>query len=112
MAYYKFFYGNDVYFSSTYKKAEQTDDTVVLLKDGRICRINLIFKTEAVVSLLLRILEVEHVDRLPDHILRVKKCTTDMFEVVPAENILKKLILISTTKESYTSELPNNFEGD
>lgn len=112
LAYYKFFYGNDVYFSSSYKRATQTDDSVVLLKDGRIGRISLIFKMGTTISLLLKMLAVEKVDQLPEHILRVTKSIIDKFEVVPAENISKKLLFISTTKDSFTSELPNPFEGD
>lgn len=112
MAYYKFFSGNDVYFSSTYKKAEQTDDSVVMLKDGRIGRINLVFKMGVTVSLLLKILHVEQVYQFPKHIKMISRKTTDKFEIVPADNVHKKMICIATSKETYLSELPNPYEGD
>lgn len=112
MAYYKFFYGNDVFFSTTYKRAEQTDDTVVLLKDERIGRISLVFKKERAVSLLLKILQVGKVQQFPEHLKKIIKNVADKFEIVPAGNVLKKLVLITTTKESYISELPNQYEGD
>lgn len=112
MAYYKFFHDNDVHFSTEYKRAAQTDDTMVQLKDERIGRINLIFKEKGTVSLLLKIFEIERVQQFPEHIKKISKNIEDRFEIVPAEDILQKLILITTAKESYVSELPNPYEGD
>lgn len=112
MAYYKFFYGNDVYYSSTYERAEQTNDTVVLLKNGQIGQIRLIFIDKECVYVLLKILSVEAVDQFPSHIKKVCRNVVEGFLVVPAEDILLKLLLISTVKENYLSELPNQFEGD
>lgn len=112
MAYYKFFIGNEVYVSSIYKKAEQTDDSVVMLKDGRVGRINLVFKKGTTVSLLLKILHVENVYQFPEQIKMISSKTADDFEIVPAENVIKKMICIATSKETYLSELPNPYEGD
>lgn len=112
MACYKFFYGNDVYYSVTYERAVQTDDTMVLLKNGQIGQIRLIFVDKECVYVLLKILSVESVDQFPSHIQKVCRNVVETFLVVPAENILLKLLLISTVKESYLSELPNQFEGD
>lgn len=112
MAYHKLFYGNDIFYSVTYQRAEQTDDTVVLLKGGCIGRISLIYEGTESVFLLLKVLEVQRVPNFPMHIKKVCKNKDDKFEIVRAENISQKLLLISTVNESYVTELPNQFEGD
>lgn len=112
MAYYKFFFGNDVYFSTTYGRAVTTDDTTVLLKDGRVGQIQLIFKQNGAVLILLKILEIERVQTFPEHIQKISKGIPDKFEVVSAEEVAKKLLRITTIKENYISELPNSYEGD
>lgn len=116
LAYFKFFYGNDVYFSSTYKRAEQTNDTMVLLKDERIGQIRLIFQEETTVFVLLKIFKIESVPLFPKHFKKI--CNKiddeedDEFAKVSAEQVFKKLLLISTVNGNYLSELPNHFEGD
>lgn len=112
MAYFKFFYKNDIYFSSTYKRAEQTNDTIVLLKDERIGVVNLIFVDNEIVSLLLKILQVEPVHKFPMHIKKIRLNVADEYVVVHAEEVNQKLLIISTSNESYVSKLPNQFEGD
>lgn len=112
MAYFKFFYGNDVYFSSTYKRAEQTNDTMVLLKDERVGEIRLIFQEEETVFIVLKIFKTESVPQYPQHIKKMCKNIDDEFVKVPAEDVSQKLLLISTVNENYLSELPNQFEGD
>ncbi len=112
MAHHKFFYGNDIFFSVTYQKAEQTDDTVVILKDQRIGIISLIFIETGSVCLLLQIIEVERVPNFPSHIKKICKSTVDSFENVQAEDILRKLLIISTMNERFITELPNQYEGD
>lgn len=112
MAYFKFFYGNDVYFSSTYKRAEQTNDTMVLLKDKRVGQISLIFQEDKTVFIVLKIIKTESVPKYPKHINKMCKNIVDEFVKVPAEDVSQKLLLISTVNENYLSELPNQFEGD
>lgn len=112
LAYYKFFYINNVYLSSTYKRAEQTNDTIVILKDKRIGVISLIFRDDEKVSILLKLLHVEPVPKFPVHIKKLCVNVEDEFVTVDAEEIIQKLLLISTRNVNYLSELPNQFEGD
>lgn len=112
MAYNKFFYGNDIFYSVTYKRAEQTDNTVVILKDQRIGIISLIFKETDSVFVLLKMLQTERVPNFPTHIKKICKNNVDVFKKIPAEEILQKLLLISTETESFITELPNQYEGD
>lgn len=112
MAYFKSFYENDVYFSTTYKRAEQTNDTVVLLKDKRVGQITLIFQENETVFILLKMFKTESVPQFPKHFTKICKNVEDEFDKVPAEEISQKLLLISTVSENYLSELPNQFEGD
>lgn len=85
---------------------------MVLLKDKRIAQIYLIFKENRTVSLLLKILETERVQQFPEHLKKISKNIPDKFEIVTAEDVLQKLIIITTSKENYVSELPNHYEGD
>ncbi|KAJ6647760.1 hypothetical protein Bhyg_02983, partial [Pseudolycoriella hygida] len=48
-AYHKFFYENDVYYSTSYKRAEQTNDTVIMLKDQTVGQVELIFNDDEAV---------------------------------------------------------------
>lgn len=112
MAYHKFFYGNDIFFSVTYEKAEQTDDTVVVLNDQRIGIISLIFIESESVFLLLQMIETERVPHFPLHIKKVCRKKVDSFEKVKAEDVLRKLLFISTVNESFITDLPNQYEGD
>lgn len=112
MAYHKFFHDNDVYYSITYKRAEQTNDTLVLMKDQSTGQIVLIFNDEGVVFLLVKILKTEPVHQFPAHIKKICKNSTDEFIIVRAEDVLEKLLLISTKNENYLSRLPNQYEGD
>lgn len=112
MAYHKLFYGNNIFFSTTYEKAEQTNDTVVILKDKRIGVISLIFEERESVFMILKMLKTERVSNFPAHIKKVCKNKEDNFEKVSAESILQKLLLISTIDECFVTELPNQYEGD
>lgn len=112
MCYYKFFFKNNIYFSSTYLRAKQTNDTVVMLNDKRVGTISLIFECGGKVSLLIKILHVEQVQNFPTHIRKIRPDATDHVVKVSAEEISQKLLLITTAKEQYISELPNQYEGD
>lgn len=111
-AYYKFFYGNDVFLSTSYKKAKQTDDTTVMLKDKRVGKISLIFKEEESVFLLLQMLDTERVPHFPSHIEKVSMKDEYRFEKIPAEDIQQKLLFISTLKENFITKIPNHYECD
>ena len=111
-AHHKFFYDNDVYYSTTYKRAEQSNDTIVLLKDQTVGQIVLIFTDDGVVSMLVKIMIVEAINKFPAHIQKIRRSLTDEFVAVRADEVLEKMLLISTTNESYVSRLPNHYEGD
>ena len=111
-AYYKFYHDNDVYYSTTYKRAEQSNDTVVLLRDQTIGQIVLIFIGDGVVSILVKVLISEPVNKFPEHIKRIRRNLPEEFVIARADEVMEKLLLISTTSESYVSRLPNQYEGD
>ncbi len=113
--YKKFFFSHDVFYSTSYRSSAereiQTNDTVVILKNGSIGQITRIYIHEEVVYVLLQKLSVESVASFPRHIKKVLTNTRD-FESVRADEIAEKMVLMSTSKETYVSHIPNRIEGD
>lgn len=112
VAYNKFFYLNDVFYSAFYKRAKQTNDTVICLNDGRFGQIGVKYENaENVVYILLKIIFVEAIPG-PSHLKRIIQTQVDTYVTAQAEEIKEKCLVISTSTESYISKLPNRFESD
>lgn len=83
-----------------------------MLKDKRVGIISLIFKENESVFMLLQMLDIESVPQFPSHVKKVSMNNERFFEKVPAEDILEKLVMISTVKVSFVTSIPNRFECD
>lgn len=111
VAYNKFFYSNDVFYSSFYKQAKQTNDTVVCLNDGRFGYIVVIYEKDEKVYILLKIIFVDAV-LCPNHLKRITENQIDTYANIPADEVKEKCLIVNTSTESYISMLPNRFESD
>lgn len=107
--YKKLFFSNDVYYNTSYKKAQGTNDTVVSLKDGTVGQINRIYEDAGTVYILLQKFLVEAEPYFPIHL---KKVEIADLEFVRADEISHKCILINMLKETFLSYRPNTFESD
>lgn len=111
-AYNKFCFSKDVFYSTFYTRAKQTNDTMVCLNDGTFGQITVIYVSdENSVRLLLKKFCVEQV-QYPRHLKRVVRAEIDCYEDVPADEILEKCLVVDTSTDSYISVLPNRFESD
>lgn len=111
-AYMKFFHLDDIFYSTFYKRAKQTNDTVVCLNDGRFGEIVVIFEnSDNQVSVLVKLLYVENVPGLI-HMKRIDQTQICTYTTVLANEVKEKCLIINSVKESYVSTLPNRFESD
>lgn len=112
LAYNKFFYLNDIFYSTFYKRAKQTNDSVVCLNDGRLGQIVSIYENaENEVYILLKIIIVEAVP-CPNHLKRISQTQVDTYATARADDVKEKCLIINISTESYISVLPNRFESD
>lgn len=113
--YKKFFFSHDVFYSTAYRASTdreiQTNDTVVILKNGSIGQITRIYIHDEVVYVVLEKFSVEPISSFPRHIKKVSVNSRNL-ESVRADEIVDKMVFISTAKDSYVSHLPNRIECD
>lgn len=110
LEYNKLFFSNDLFYSTSYKKCEKTNDTVVSLKDGSFGQITRIYEDAGIVYILLKKFRVQKVPSFfPVHLKKVE--FGDLVRA-RADEISEKCILINTLKETYLSCLPNRVESD
>lgn len=114
--YKKFILNNDIYYSSSYKRAEQTNDTRVKLNDGTYCQIDLILELDGVVYLLVTTFDTICNSTITGiHVnshLKLCEISSINKKCVPISNILKKCIFISTSNFIVITEFPNRIECD
>lgn len=111
LAYHKFCYSNDIYYSTFYKRAKQTNDSIICSKDGRFGEIVVIYENAETVYILLKIIFVEVVP-CPKHLKRITETQVDTYATIRADEVKEKCLIINTSTESYISTLPNKFESD
>lgn len=109
--YKKFFYLNDIFYSTSYKISTKTNDTVVCLRDESYGQITRIYVKNGTVYLLLKKFCVEAAQYLPVQMKKVSLRNSTL-QSVPVHEVSEKCILISTSKETYVSKLPNRIESD
>lgn len=112
VAYNKFFYLNDVFFSTAYKQAKQTNDTVVCLNDGSYGQIVVIYENDENDSVLILLKKtIVEPEKCPIHLKRIIQANPT-YAIARADEVREKCVVIDTLKESYISVLPNTFESD
>lgn len=112
--YNKFILSNDIYYSSSYKRAKKTNDCCIKLIDGRYGQINLIFDFENIIYLIITIYEsvVNRIEIDKNSLLHIVNISSTTKKCVPISNVLKKCIFLSTNNICVISEFPNRIECD
>lgn len=114
--YKKFIINNDIYYSSSYKRAKQTNDTCVKLIDGSYCQIDSIIQISEVVYLLVTIFDPvreSNIDGInEDSHLKICMISSATKKCVVTTSVLKKCIFVSTNNLIVITELPNKIECD